>query len=90
MCHQGPTARLEGESSCFFTYLAIATRLAQLLGLHDLDKDPDSMPPGDDAGFPPGRSSLKRELSLRYVRRDYACTQPFNGRLQDMDVLGLL
>jgi hypothetical protein len=49
------------------------------------------MPPGDDAAFPPGPSSLKRELSLRYVRREMDhVLGPFNGRVQAMDVCGLL
>ena len=45
-------------------WTSAAIRIGQLLGLHALGDDPNRMP-ADDPAFPPGASSLKRELAKR-------------------------
>ncbi|GAA5945324.1 hypothetical protein JCM3775_007595, partial [Rhodotorula graminis] len=45
-------------------WLAGAIRLAQVLNLHLLGSNPETMPPEDPA-FPPGKNSLKREMAKR-------------------------
>ncbi|GAA5980707.1 hypothetical protein JCM5350_006359 [Sporobolomyces pararoseus] len=53
-----------GQPSQLVVWLAGAIRLAQVLGLHLLGSNPETMPPEDPA-FPPGRSSVKREMAKR-------------------------
>ncbi|KAJ7679161.1 hypothetical protein DFH06DRAFT_1165857 [Mycena polygramma] len=52
------------EGTSFFVWLAAATRICQLLGLHRLGSDPDTMPP-DDPALPAQPCLLKRELAKR-------------------------
>ena len=53
-------------SSCaFFSWLAVAARQCQMLGFHKLGEDSNRMPLGEDPAFPPGPSSIKREISKR-------------------------
>ncbi|BGP55261.1 hypothetical protein JCM8202v2_002859 [Rhodotorula sphaerocarpa] len=53
-----------GQPSQLVVWLAAAIRLAQVLGLHLLGSNPETMPPEDPA-FPPGKNSLKREMAKR-------------------------
>ncbi|GAA5861890.1 hypothetical protein JCM3774_001341 [Rhodotorula dairenensis] len=53
-----------GQPSQLVVWLATAIRLAQVFGLHLLGSNPETMPPEDPA-FPPGKNSLKREMSKR-------------------------
>ncbi|GAA5940469.1 hypothetical protein JCM1841_001026 [Sporobolomyces salmonicolor] len=53
-----------GQPSQLVVWLAGAIRLAQVLNLHLLGSNPETMPP-DDPAFPPGRNSLKREMAKR-------------------------
>ncbi|GAA5928564.1 uncharacterized protein JCM15063_003911 [Sporobolomyces koalae] len=53
-----------GQPSQLVVWLAGAIRLAQVLGLHLLGSNPETMPPEDPA-FPPGRNSVKREMCKR-------------------------
>ncbi|BGP15860.1 hypothetical protein JCM10213v2_003849 [Rhodosporidiobolus nylandii] len=53
-----------GQPSQQPLWLAGAIRLAQVLGLHLLGNNPETMPPEDPA-WPPGRNSLKREMAKR-------------------------
>ncbi|GAA6012945.1 hypothetical protein JCM10207_008390 [Rhodosporidiobolus poonsookiae] len=53
-----------GQPSQMALWLAGAIRLAQVLGLHLLGSNPETMPPEDPA-WPPGRNSLKREMAKR-------------------------
>ncbi|KAJ7707453.1 hypothetical protein B0H17DRAFT_1191945 [Mycena rosella] len=53
-----------GEGSSFFVWLATATRICQLLGLHRLGSDPSTMPVNDPA-LPQKPCLLKRELAKR-------------------------
>ncbi|GAA5884601.1 hypothetical protein JCM16303_003676, partial [Sporobolomyces ruberrimus] len=53
-----------GQPSQLVVWLSGAIRLAQVLGLHLLGSNPETMPPEDPA-FPPGRSSVKREMAKR-------------------------
>lgn len=67
MCHQSHVHAAKPqntESKAFFVLLGTSIRLAQTLRLHDLGCDPNTMPP-DDPAWPPGPSSLKREMGLR-------------------------
>ncbi|KAJ7757747.1 hypothetical protein DFH07DRAFT_458739 [Mycena maculata] len=48
----------------FFVWLAAAIRICQLLGLHRLGSDPNTMPP-DDPALPARPCLLKRELAKR-------------------------
>ncbi|KAK4705474.1 hypothetical protein P7C70_g726, partial [Phenoliferia sp. Uapishka_3] len=57
-------ASFGGQANRFLTWLASAIRIAQILGLHQLGDNPESMPP-DDPCFPPGKNSVKREGALR-------------------------
>ncbi|KAJ6561898.1 hypothetical protein B0H19DRAFT_1142964 [Mycena capillaripes] len=52
------------EGTSFFVWLAAATRICQLLGLHRLGSDPNTMPP-DDPALPAQPCLLKRELAKR-------------------------
>ncbi|KAJ7746275.1 hypothetical protein B0H16DRAFT_1556864 [Mycena metata] len=52
------------EGTSFFVWLAAATRICQLLGLHRLGSDPKTMPP-DDPALPAQPCLLKRELAKR-------------------------
>ncbi|KAJ7851380.1 hypothetical protein B0H13DRAFT_2085670 [Mycena leptocephala] len=52
------------EGTSFFVWLAAATRICQLLGLHRLGSDPTTMPP-DDPALPAQPCLLKRELAKR-------------------------
>ncbi|KAJ7487925.1 hypothetical protein FB451DRAFT_1225947 [Mycena latifolia] len=52
------------EGTSFFVWLAAATRISQLLGLHRLGSDPNTMPP-DDPALPAQPCLLKRELAKR-------------------------
>ncbi|KAJ7471415.1 hypothetical protein B0H11DRAFT_2039851 [Mycena galericulata] len=52
------------EGTSFFVWLAAATRICQLLGLHRLGSDPNTMPPNDSA-LPAQPCLLKRELAKR-------------------------
>ncbi|KAJ7108067.1 hypothetical protein C8R43DRAFT_189507 [Mycena crocata] len=52
------------EGTSFFVWLAAATRICQLLGLHRLGSDPSTMPP-DDPALPARPCLLKRELAKR-------------------------
>ncbi|GEM07470.1 zn(2)-C6 fungal-type transcription factor [Rhodotorula toruloides] len=53
-----------GEPSQRVVWLSAAIRLAQVLKLHQLGSNPDTMPP-DDPAFPPGKNSIKREMAKR-------------------------
>jgi hypothetical protein len=53
-----------GQPSQLTLWLGGAIRLAQVLGLHLLGSNPETMPPEDPA-WPPGRNSLKREMAKR-------------------------
>ncbi|GAA5906084.1 hypothetical protein JCM6882_003554 [Rhodosporidiobolus microsporus] len=53
-----------GQPSQLAMWLSGAIRLAQVLGLHLLGSNPETMPPEDPA-WPPGRNSLKREMAKR-------------------------
>ncbi|KAJ7301613.1 hypothetical protein DFH08DRAFT_993347 [Mycena albidolilacea] len=52
------------EGTSFFVWLAAATRICQLLGLHRLGSDPNTMP-ADDPALPAQPCLLKRELAKR-------------------------
>ncbi|KAJ7757708.1 hypothetical protein DFH07DRAFT_819074 [Mycena maculata] len=52
------------EGTSFFIWLAAAIRICQLLGLHRLGSDPNTMPP-DDPALPARPCLLKRELAKR-------------------------
>ncbi|KAF7374386.1 Zn(2)-C6 fungal-type transcription factor [Mycena sanguinolenta] len=52
------------EGTSFFVWLAAATRICQLLGLHRLGSDPNTMP-ADDPALPSQPCLLKRELAKR-------------------------
>ncbi|KAF8176694.1 hypothetical protein K438DRAFT_1979054 [Mycena galopus ATCC 62051] len=52
------------EGTSFFVWLAAATRICQLLGLHRLGSDPNIMP-ADDPALPTQPCLLKRELAKR-------------------------
>lgn len=54
-----------GQPAQLVTWLAGAIRLAQVLGLHLLGCNPETMPPQDDPAFPPGKNSFKRESAKR-------------------------
>ncbi|KAJ5730331.1 uncharacterized protein N7483_004839 [Penicillium malachiteum] len=43
---------------------ALAIRTAQLMGLHRLGNNPETMPP-DDPAWPPGKNAVKRYMALR-------------------------
>ncbi|GAA5861032.1 hypothetical protein JCM8547_008014 [Rhodosporidiobolus lusitaniae] len=53
-----------GQPAQLALWLAAAIRLAQVLELHRLGSNPETMPPEDPA-WPPGRNSLKREMAKR-------------------------
>ena len=53
-------------TASFFILLSTAIRLCQMLNFHRLGSDPHTMPP-DDVAFPPGPSSLKREMAKRLL-----------------------
>ncbi|GAA5825755.1 hypothetical protein JCM11251_000359 [Rhodosporidiobolus azoricus] len=53
-----------GQPSQLAMWLSGAIRLAQVLGLHRLGSNPETMPP-DDPAWPPGKNSLKREMAKR-------------------------
>ncbi|BGO93876.1 hypothetical protein NBRC10512_006114 [Rhodotorula toruloides] len=53
-----------GEPSQRVVWLSSAIRLAQVLKLHQLGSNPETMPP-DDPAFPPGKNSIKREMAKR-------------------------
>ncbi|GAA6027400.1 hypothetical protein JCM8097_007831 [Rhodosporidiobolus ruineniae] len=53
-----------GQPAHLALWLAGAIRLSQVLGLHLLGSNPETMPPEDPA-WPPGRNSLKREMAKR-------------------------
>ncbi|KAM0787632.1 hypothetical protein ACM66B_003697 [Microbotryomycetes sp. NB124-2] len=53
-----------GQPSQLVTWLSVAIRTAQVLGLHQLGSNPEVMPP-DDPALPPGKNSLKRETAKR-------------------------
>ncbi|KAK4056814.1 hypothetical protein OIO90_002063 [Microbotryomycetes sp. JL221] len=53
-----------GQPSQLVTWLAVAIRIAQVLGLHQLGSNPEVTPP-DDPALPPGKNSLKRETAKR-------------------------
>ncbi|KAM0791451.1 hypothetical protein ACM66B_005906 [Microbotryomycetes sp. NB124-2] len=49
------------------TYLGVALRQCQQLGLHSMGHDPTVMPP-EDVSLPPGINSLRREIPMRLFR----------------------
>ncbi|GJN89113.1 hypothetical protein Rhopal_002087-T1 [Rhodotorula paludigena] len=53
-----------GQPTQLVIWLASGIRLAQMLNLHLLGSNPETMPPEDPA-FPPGKNSLKREMAKR-------------------------
>ncbi|KAI5480447.1 C6 transcription factor [Pseudohyphozyma bogoriensis] len=57
-------SQVPGQVSKFMAWLAGAIRIAQLLGLHKLGDDPETMPL-DDPSWPPGKNSVKRQSALR-------------------------
>ena len=65
MCYRELRAQpADSDATAFHIWHAAAARTCQLLGFHKLGKDPSVMPK-DDPAFPPGSSSLKRELAKR-------------------------
>ncbi|KAK4051134.1 hypothetical protein OIV83_002956 [Microbotryomycetes sp. JL201] len=53
-----------GQPSQLVTWLSVAIRIAQVLGLHQLGSNAEVMPP-DDPALPPGKNSHKRETAKR-------------------------
>lgn len=62
-CYRQPYSTRQTNSS-FYVWLSIAVRNCQLLGLHRLGSNPQTMPK-DDAAWPQPACCLKRELAKR-------------------------
>lgn len=75
-----------GEGTSFFVWLSAAIRVCQLLGLHRLGKDPNTMPVGDP-GLPREKCLMRREIAKRVwafcLSHDYMfCHSAGMGQIQ--------
>ncbi|KAJ5628499.1 hypothetical protein N7490_010727 [Penicillium lividum] len=52
------------KADTMLNWNALAIRTAQLMGLHRLGSNPETMPP-DDPAWPPGKNAVKRHMGLR-------------------------
>lgn len=65
LCLYGPFVWFTASRNEGIVWLSSAIRISQLLGIHRLGNDQETMPEWEDLAFPTGPSSLKRQLCAR-------------------------